>query len=33
MFGPKGNPNADNLFKVLSHLQRQAGVEFHLTES
>jgi hypothetical protein len=23
MFGPKGNPNADNLFRVLSHLQRR----------
>src|SRR5580658_11128941 len=26
MFGPKGNPNAGNLFKVLGHLQKQAGI-------
>ena len=31
MFGPKGNPNADNLFKVLGHLQKQAGIELHVT--
>ena len=30
MFGPKGNPNADNLFKVLGHLQKQAGIQLHL---
>lgn len=30
MFGPKGNPNADNLFRVLSHLQKQAGIELHI---
>ena len=26
MFGPKGNPQARNLFAVLSHLQQQAGM-------
>lgn len=28
MFGPRGNPQASNLFAVLGHLQRQGG--FHL---
>lgn len=27
MFGPRGNPQARNLFAVLSHLQHQAGLE------
>jgi DNA-binding phage protein len=31
MFGPKGNPNADNLFKVLNHLQKKAGIELHIS--
>jgi hypothetical protein len=26
MFGPRGNPQASNLFAVLDHLQQQAGV-------
>lgn len=26
MFGPKGNPNADNLFTVIGHLQKRAGI-------
>ncbi len=30
MFGPKGNPNADNLFKVLGHLQKEAGIQLHV---
>jgi DNA-binding phage protein len=30
MFGPKGNPNADNLFKVLGHLQKHAGIQLHI---
>jgi DNA-binding phage protein len=30
MFGLKGNPNAGNLFKVLSHLQKQAGIQLHV---
>jgi DNA-binding phage protein len=28
MFGPRGNPQASNLFAVLGHLQKQGG--FHL---
>ena len=31
MFGPNGNPQARNLFTVISHLQRQAGVTLHVT--
>ncbi len=27
MFGPSGNPQANNLFAVLSHLQEAEGVE------
>lgn len=30
MFGPRGNPQARNLFAVLGHLQKQAGFELHL---
>jgi hypothetical protein len=26
MFGPKGNPRADNLFAVISRLQKTSGV-------
>jgi DNA-binding phage protein len=26
MFGPKGNPSADNLFAIISHLQKATGV-------
>lgn len=31
MFGPRGNPQARNLFAVISHLQRQAGLTLHVT--
>jgi hypothetical protein len=31
MFGPRGNPQARNLFGVIGYLQKQAGVEFHVT--
>jgi DNA-binding phage protein len=31
MFGPRGNPQARNLFGVIGYLQRQAGVELHVT--
>jgi DNA-binding phage protein len=31
MFGPRGNPQARNLFSVLGHLQKYAGVTFHVT--
>jgi DNA-binding phage protein len=30
MFGPKGNPSARNLFRVLAHLQSQEGISFAL---
>jgi hypothetical protein len=30
MFGPRGNPQARNLFGVISYLQKQAGVELHV---
>jgi hypothetical protein len=30
MFGPRGNPQARNLFGVIGYLQRQAGVEFRV---
>lgn len=28
MLGPSGNPRADNLFEVVSYLQRREGVRF-----
>ena len=31
MFGPSGNPQARNLFNVISHLQRHAGLTLHVT--
>jgi hypothetical protein len=31
MFGPRGNPQAKNLFSVIGYLQRQAGVQLHVT--
>lgn len=31
MFGPTGNPQARNLFSVISHLQRHAGLPLHVT--
>ena len=31
MFGPSGNPQARNLFRVISHLQRHAGLTLHVT--
>lgn len=30
MFGPKGNPQAKNLFAVIGVLQKDAGVELHI---
>ena len=30
MFGPKGNPQAKNLFAVIGALQKEAGVELHV---
>jgi DNA-binding phage protein len=31
MFGPRGNPQAKNLFNVIGYLQKRAGVRFHVT--
>ena len=31
MFGPTGNPQARNLFSVISHLQRHVGLTMHVT--
>lgn len=33
MFGPKGNPQAKNLFAVISYLQTQAGVHLEVRAS
>jgi DNA-binding phage protein len=30
MFGPSGNPRADNLFDVVRFLQKREGVRFHV---
>jgi hypothetical protein len=30
MFGPRGNPQARNLFSVISYLQQHAGVRLHV---
>jgi len=30
MFGPRGNPQARNLFGVIGYLQREAGVELRV---
>jgi hypothetical protein len=30
MFGPRGNPQARNLFSVLGYLQKCAGLELHV---
>jgi DNA-binding phage protein len=31
MFGPRGNPQAKNLFSVLGYLQKQAGLQLHVS--
>ena len=31
MFGPRGNPQAKNLFSVIGYLQKRAGVRLHLS--
>ena len=31
MVGPRGNPQARNLFSVIRYLQKQAGVTLHVT--
>ena len=30
MFGPRGNPQARNLFSVIGYLQKRAGVHLHV---
>jgi DNA-binding phage protein len=30
MFGPRGNPQAKNLFSVLGYLQKRAGLKLHV---
>ena len=30
MFGPRGNPQAKNLFSVIGYLQKRAGVQLHV---
>jgi hypothetical protein len=30
MFGPNGNPTANNLFEIVAYLQRAEGVRFEL---
>jgi hypothetical protein len=31
MFGPRGNPQAKNLFSVIGYLQKRAGMRLHIT--
>jgi len=33
MFGPRGNPQARNLFGVIGYLQKQAGIELHVASA
>lgn len=33
MLGPSGNPRADNLFEIVSFLQRREGVRFEIRAS
>ena len=30
MFGPRGNPQAKNLFSVIGYLQKRAGLNLHV---
>ena len=30
MFGPRGNPQARNLFSVIGYLQKRAGISLHV---
>jgi DNA-binding phage protein len=32
MLGPRGNPQARNLFGIIGYLQKQAGVELHVVQ-
>ena len=31
MFGPRGNPQAKNVFSVIGYLQKRAGVQLHVS--
>ena len=31
MFGPRGNPQAKNLFSVIGYLQKRAGLRLHVS--
>jgi hypothetical protein len=33
MFGPRGNPQAKNLFSVIGYLQKRAGVQLQVTKA
>lgn len=33
MFGPRGNPQAKNLFAVIGHLQKQAKITMHIARA
>ena len=33
MLGPRGNPQARNLFGIIGYLQKQAGVQLHVIPS
>jgi hypothetical protein len=33
MLGPKGNPNAGNMFQILAHVQHKEGIRFRLSET
>lgn len=33
MFGPRGNPQAKNLFSVIGYLQKRAGLQLHVQRS
>ena len=30
MFGPKGNPQARNIFEIIAHLQKKEGIQFKI---
>ena len=32
MFGPRGNPQARNLFGIIVYLQKQAGIKLHVAQ-
>jgi hypothetical protein len=32
MIGPRGNPQARNLFGIIGYLQKQAGVALHVSQ-